>query len=114
MAENNQAQSMDSGDYLRHRADTCVCKFCGGKLVVSMIVYNKYGGQGMELYCPACQKIEYGTKPEIYQLAKDFVDTFEFNYYTEMEEDKRNYQLNIAKIGEIMAWTLENAPDKER
>ena len=49
---------------------------------------------------------KYGVDPKIYSMAKTFVDKFEFNYYTEMYEDTRNYQLNIAKICEISMWLL--------
>jgi len=92
---------------LYQRADRCVCKMCGNKLTPGMIIYNKYGGQGMDLYCPHCQQTEYGTEKEIYYLANKFVDTFEFNYFLDMEENRRNEMLNISKICEIMAWTLK-------
>lgn len=86
------------------RTNHCVCKMCGGKLEARIIIYNKYGGQGVEMYCPSCNRIEYGTEAEIYRLAKDFVESVEFDYYTELEEGKRNYQLNIAKICEVLGW----------
>lgn len=91
-------------DKIFERAERCVCKSCGGKLEPKIIIYNKYGGSGLELYCPACQKIEYGTEPDIYRLARNFVYNVEFDYFTEMEQDERNLQLNVAKMCEILNW----------
>lgn len=88
------------------RADRCVCKSCGGKLEAKIIIYNKYGGSGLELYCPNCQKIEYGTEPEIFRLAQEFVMDVEFDYFTEMEPGERNLQLNTAKVCEILSWNF--------
>lgn len=86
------------------RTGHCVCKQCGGKLQAKIIIYNKYGGQGVEMYCSHCERIEYGTETEIYRLAKDFVQNVEFDYFVEMEEGERNYQLNVAKICEVLGW----------
>lgn len=86
------------------RSERCCCKQCGGPLEIRIIVYNKYGGSGAELYCPNCQKIEYGTEPEIYRAAKDFVDRTGFNHFVDLEENDRTYMLNIAKVGEILSW----------
>jgi len=89
------------------RREKCVCKMCGGPLEIRLIIHNQYGGQGLDLFCPKCDKVEYGVLPEVYDAAKLFVDTFEFNYYVEMEENQRNYQLNISKICEIYSWLLK-------
>ena len=94
------------GETLLIRREKAICKMCGSTLEIRLIIYNQYGGQGLDLYCPNCQRIEYGVDPKIYSMAKTFVDKFEFNYYTEMYEDTRNYQLNIAKICEISMWLL--------
>lgn len=91
-----------------NRASRCVCKQCGQPLTPSTIIYNKYGGEGLDLYCPNCQMIEYGTEKEIYALAAKFIDKFEFNYYLDMEENGRNERLNIAKICEIVGWVFKN------
>lgn len=95
---------MDRSRELQVRSERCCCKQCGGKLEVRLIIYNKYGGAGAELYCDNCKKIEFGTEPEIYQAAKYFVDSLGFNHFTDLEENERTYMLNIAKICEIMAW----------
>lgn len=86
------------------RTEHCVCKMCGGPLEARIMIYNKYGGQGVEMYCPHCGRIEYGTEKEIFSLAEDFVQNVEFDYFVEMEEGERNYQLNVAKICEVLGW----------
>ena len=86
------------------RSERCCCKQCGGKLEVRIVVYNKYGGSGAELYCDHCQKIEYGTEQEIYRAAKNFVDRLGFNHFVDLEENERTYMLNIAKVCEILSW----------
>lgn len=86
------------------RSKRCICRHCGSKLEIRMIIFCQYGGQGLELYCPKCERIEYGIEPEIYQLAREFAEDYQFNYYLEMAEDERSYQLNIAKIGELFGW----------
>lgn len=88
----------------RSRANRCVCKQCGTRLEAKVMIYNRYGGAGLELYCPHCRKIEYGTEPEIYHIASDFVDNVEFDYFVEMEEGQRRIELNIAKVCEILNW----------
>ena len=91
---------------IEQRAARCVCKYCGHPLTVKFILFNKYGGQGRELYCENCSRIEYGVEPEIYRLAERFVDELEFNYFLDMEENAATRQLNIAKAAEIMTWTF--------
>ena len=89
------------------RVERCCCKMCGSPIKPQVIVYDRYGGHGIELYCEKCQRIEYGTEPAIYALARDFIDTFEFNYFPDMEENLRTEQLNVAKMCEIFAWVFE-------
>ena len=93
---------------LKERQQRCVCRMCGGPLELRLMIYNQYGGQGLDLYCPVCERVEYGTEPQIYQMAKAFVDKFEYNYFVDMEENQRNYQLNISKLCDIMAWALQH------
>lgn len=92
---------------IAERAKRCVCRMCGGPLEVKIIIYNKYGGSGVELYCPHCAKIEYGTEPEIYRLAKDYVERVEYDYFPEMENDERHTQLNISKVCETLSWAMK-------
>lgn len=94
---------------MKNREGRCVCKQCGSPLQIQLVTYNRYGGQGIELYCPKCQRIEYGTEPEIYKLARKFIDSTEFNYFVDMVEDERNIRLNTAKICEILTWCCREA-----
>lgn len=89
------------------RSKRCVCRYCGHPLEIRVVVFCEYGGAGAELYCPECQKIEYGTEPEIYKTAKAFVDEIEFNYYLNLEENKKSYQMNIAKVCEILSFSCQ-------
>ena len=95
---------MDKNQMLKHRAEICCCRYCGSPLEVRMWIYNKFGGAGEELYCPNCNKIEYGTAPEIYAMAKDFVDMMDYNFYFDLEYSEETYQMNIAKVCEILSW----------
>ena len=87
------------------RQKRCVCRFCGGQLDIRCVIFNEYGGAGAELYCGHCNKIEFGTEPEIYKTAKAFVDEYEFNYYMDLPEDQKAYELNIAKVCEILTFS---------
>lgn len=89
---------------MREREKRCCCKYCGSSLEIRVIIFNKYGGAGAELYCPSCHKIEFGTEPKIFQAAKSFVDELGFNYFLDLEENERTYRLNIAKVCEILGW----------
>lgn len=95
------------GPELTSRAERCCCKMCGSPIKPKLIIYDRYGGHGVELYCEKCQKIEYGTEPLIFQLAQDFIDSFEFNYFPEMEENERCEQLNVSKMCDIFSWVFE-------
>ena len=86
------------------RAKRCCCRYCGGALAIHTIFFNEYGGAGAELYCPKCQKIEFGTEYAIYAAAKNFVDEMDFSYYLNLEENQRTYEMNIAKVCEIISW----------
>lgn len=95
-------------DDMKVREKRCCCKHCGGPLEIRVIIFNKYGGAGAELFCPSCEKIEFGTEPEIYQAAKTFVDELGFNHFNDLEENDRTYKLNIAKVCDILSWGCKN------
>ena len=101
-------KSADDIEKLEKRAKRCVCKRCGGKLKTSLIVYDIYGGAGVELYCPNCEATEYGCEPEIFEMAAYFVEHFQFNYFLDMEENDLNEQLNISKVADMLGWMLKN------
>jgi hypothetical protein len=92
-------------DMLR-RAERCVCKFCGGTIEPAVIVYNRYGGSGLELYCSHCGKGEKGIEKELYLWAKEFVHDSGFNYFTEQTPSEERTQHNIAKVCTILSWHL--------
>lgn len=99
------------------RSETCVCRYCGGALEPALIVYNKYGGHGIELFCKACHKTDKGVEKEIYAWAKDFVVSSGFDYFTEDDSlDKQGK--NIAKVCEMLVWcshkNLENGENPLR
>lgn len=89
---------------MKARQKRCVCRQCGRELEIRMIIFCQYGGQGLELYCPVCQRIEYGVEKELFALANKFIKETEFNYFLDMPEDKRSLALNKAKIGELFSW----------
>lgn len=95
-------------DELLKRIEHCVCRQCGGKLTTSLVIYDIYGGAGEDLYCPHCQKTEFGVEKTVYELAEYFVENFQFNYFYDMEENNTNFQLNIAKVADMMSWFLKN------
>ena len=91
-------------DMLSGRTKRCVCKFCGGSLRLKRIIFSNYEEARIEIFCPHCQRIEFGVEPEIYHSAKFFVEETEFNYFADMDENERTRQMNIAKVCEIMSW----------
>ena len=95
-------------DQLVERSKRVVCKQCGGSLTTALIVYDIYGGAGEELYCPHCQKQEFGVEKEIYDLAEYYVENFQFNYFYDMEENDANLQLNISKVCDMISWVMKN------
>ena len=97
----------DDQALLLARSERCVCKHCGGKLTTSLVIYDIYGGVGLELYCPHCAQNDFGIEPEIYALAQYFAENFQFNYFIDMEENDWNQQLNISKVADIMSWLLK-------
>lgn len=71
---------------------------------IKLIVFGKFEDAGAEIFCSNCNRIEYGTEPEIYQSAKFFVDDTKFNCYPDLDDNARTRRMNIAKICDIMAW----------
>ena len=101
-------QNHFSHEELVERKKHCVCKQCGGELDVALIIYNKYGGSGEELYCTHCQKQEFGVERLVYQMAEYYVENFQFNYFYDMEENDVNFQLNVAKVADMISWIFKN------
>ena len=95
-------------EILKQRAKRCRCKYCGGKLSLKRIVFNEFDEARIELYCDACEQIEFGVEPEIYQSAENFVDNLNFNHYPDLDQNIRTRRMNVAKVCEIMAWGFKN------
>lgn len=93
---------------LKGRMERCRCKFCGSPLELRRIVFSDYEDARIELFCPECDRIEYGVEPEIYQSAKYFVDTFQFNHFPELSQNEQTHKMNIAKVCDIMSWVCKN------
>ena len=83
---------MTKNEKMLARSERCVCSGCGSRLELHMVIFNQYGGQGIELYCPKCQKIEFGVEAEIYKFAKEFVEGYEFNYFPDMAEGEKTHR----------------------
>lgn len=89
---------------LKERAARCVCKYCGSPLKVERIMYHNCEAARSELFCPRCDRIEFGVEREVYLAAKYYVDTFHFNLYPGLEDNAQRQRMNVAKIAEIMDW----------
>ncbi len=108
MARGGQGSSETEKEMLKARQERCVCKRCGGKLTTGLVIYDIYGGAGLELYCPKCEKTEFGVEKAVYDLAEYYVENFQFNYFYDMEENDLNTQLNISKVADMITWILKN------
>lgn len=62
----------------------------------------------VEIFCSDCDRIEYGVPKELYYIAKYFEDEFQLNLYPENDDSVKTYQMNIAKLCDIMAWCCKN------
>ncbi len=91
---------------LRKRTKRCKCKYCGGKLRLKQIVYNTTIEPRIEIFCEECQRIEYGVEPEIYFLAKYYVDAYGCDYYPELDASAVKDRMNVGKVCEIIFWAL--------
>ena len=93
---------------LKIRTKNCCCRYCGGDLKLRRILYGNVEEGRIEIFCNDCDRIEYGTNREIYHIAKYFVDEFDFNYFPENDDSIKTYQMNVAKICDIIAWGCQN------
>lgn len=93
---------------LKKRTKRCVCSYCGGKLVIRRISAGMADDGRVEIFCENCNRIEYGTEPEIFQAAKYYVSELKFDYYSDLDDSYRKQKMNIAKACEIMQWCCRN------
>ena len=93
---------------LRERMKRCVCRYCGSELIFRRISYGNAEEGRVDIFCPSCNRIEYGVEPEIYKAAQYYVDEIGFDYYTDLDESIRKKRMNMAKVCEIMQWCCKN------
>lgn len=93
---------------LKKRTERCCCKYCGGKLEIRRIIFSQDEDARIELFCSQCDRIEYGVEPEIYSVAKHFVDYLQFDHYPELDKNQQTRRMNIAKVCEIITWGVKN------
>lgn len=91
-------------EYLHARKKHCCCKYCGGKLEVHHMIFGNKDEEKVELYCPSCEKMEYGVDCHIYAVAEYYVEEMGFSVYEDIEQEDLKKQMNIAKIAEIISW----------
>lgn len=89
---------------LKGRVERCCCRYCGGSLELKRIAFNNFEDPRVEIFCTKCKRIEYGAEPEIYLSAKYFVEHFDFNWYTYLDDNAQTRQMTIAKICDILTW----------
>lgn len=89
---------------LAGRVERCCCRYCGSPLELKRITFSNFEDSRVEIFCSKCGRIEYGTEPEIYESAKYFVEHFDFNWYTYLDENAQTCQMTIAKICDILSW----------
>ncbi len=89
---------------LKERTRRCVCKYCGGNLRLKRIIFSNYEEARVDIFCEDCDRIEFGTEPEIYLSAKYFVEETGFNCFADLDDNERTKQMNIAKVCELMSW----------
>ena len=93
---------------LRQRAARCVCRYCGNPLSLRKITYAAYDEAKIEIFCERCGRIEFGTEPEIYQVAQYFIDEIQYDHYPNLDESVRKRRMNIAMICDILNWGFKN------
>lgn len=102
---------MKQGDritYLKKRKQHCCCKYCGSLLEIRRVAFSENDEARVELYCPQCQKIEFGVEQEIYATAEYFVEEVGFRCFSDIDNPLMEKQMNIAKVAEIISWGFVN------
>ena len=95
-------------EYLKKRKEHCCCKYCGSLLEIRRVAFSENDDARVELYCPMCQKIEFGVEKEIFAVAEYFVEEMEFQIFYDIENPVLQKQMNIAKVAEIISWGFLN------
>lgn len=91
---------------LKERVERCRCRYCGGELELRRIIFSDYEDARVEIFCPQCDRIEYGVEPKVYQCARFFVEEMDFKLYPELDDNAYTRRMTIAKVADILAWGL--------
>ena len=94
-------------DSLKWRVKNCKCKYCGAPLRLRRIIYGNNPQGRVEIFCTECNRIEYGVEPEIYTVAKYFVEEFNFNIFPNNDDSEKTKQMNVAKAEEYIESLLQ-------
>ena len=103
-AEEEQAEI----NRLHKRIQRCKCKYCGSQLELRKLTYSSFALSKLEVFCKHCNRIEYGTESEIFEIAEYYVDELGFDYFKDLEGDIRKREMNVAKVSEIIEWGCKN------
>ena len=93
---------------MRERADRCCCRYCGGSLEVRCLSYSNCDLARLELYCPDCNRIEFGIERVLYEKACYFLEETGFDYFPDVSAPEQKRQMNRAKVCEIIGWLLKD------
>ena len=93
---------------LQGRVKRCCCSYCGSDLVLRRITTGREDAGRIEIFCPGCDRIEFGVEKEMYQAAKYYVNTLKFDYYPELDASQRKERMNYSKVSEIIQWGCKN------
>ena len=89
---------------LKDRINHCVCKYCGGRLDLKQVAFAMSVEARAEIFCPCCNRVEFGVEKEIYDSAKGFVEATDFNSYPDKDDNGVTRRMTVGKVCEIMQW----------
>lgn len=91
-------------DILKERRKHCVCKYCGHELEIRQIVFSELDDARTELFCPECQKLDYGVEKIIYDNACYYIEENKLNMFPDLDDNQTSRRMTVAKTAEIMTW----------
>ena len=110
LAQNfNQSEAPDERlEELQGRVKRCCCSYCGSELVLRRITTGREDNGRTEIFCPNCNRIEFGCEKEIYRAGLYYVNALKFDYYPDLDDSERKRRMNCAKACEIIQWGCKN------
>lgn len=94
-------------DDLRNRVKRCICSYCGGELELREIVYSNCKTARTEIFCSECNRMNWGSEPEIYAIGKSYMHESKFYIYKDMAASTLKDEMNRARLNEFLTWSLE-------